>query len=105
MPKFLFRTLGISHLVSCLHAHQQNRAAEQKHGHIVDMGLALLVHASMLLKYWYHTFLTATHLINCTPTKILDYDTPIHRLLGVTSNYSNMRVFGCACWPSLRPYN
>jgi hypothetical protein len=30
---------------------------------------------------------------------------PIHRLLGAKPDYSNLRVFGCACWPNLRPYN
>jgi hypothetical protein len=47
----------------------------------------------------------ATHLINHTPTKLLDYDTPLHCLLGATPDYSNLRVFGCACWPNLRLYN
>jgi hypothetical protein len=59
----------------------------------------------MPLKYWDQAFLTATHLINHTPTKILDYDTPIHHLLGATPDYTNMRTFGCACWPNLQPYN
>jgi hypothetical protein len=44
-----FRTLGIIHLVSCPHAHQQNDAAERKHRHIVEMGLTLLAHATMPL--------------------------------------------------------
>jgi hypothetical protein len=39
------------------------------------------------------------------PTKLLAYDTPIHCLLGATPDYSNLQVFGCACWPNLRPYN
>jgi hypothetical protein len=47
----LFHTLGIAHCVSCPHAHQQNGAAEQKHRHIVEMGLALLANASMPLKF------------------------------------------------------
>jgi hypothetical protein len=46
-----FCTLGITHLVSCPHAHQQNGATERKHRHIVEMGLALHAHASMPLKY------------------------------------------------------
>jgi hypothetical protein len=100
-----FCTIGVSHHVSCPHAHQQNGAAEHKHRHIVEMRLALIANASMPLKFWDQAFLMATHLINCTPTKILDHDTPLHRLLGVTPNYSNLRVFGCACWPNLRPYN
>jgi hypothetical protein len=69
------------------------------------MGLALLAQSSMSLKYWDQAFLTAVHLINRTPTKLLDYDTPIHCLNGSTPDYSNHRVFGCACWPNLRPYN
>jgi hypothetical protein len=100
-----FRTIGITHLVSCPYAHQQNGVAERKHRHIVEMGLSLLANASMPLKFWDQAFLTATHLINRTPTKLLDYDTPLHRLLGATPDYSNLRIFGCACWPNLRPYN
>jgi uncharacterized membrane protein YgcG len=46
-----FRSVGISHQVSCPHTHQQNGAAERKHRHIVEMGLALLAHACMPLKY------------------------------------------------------
>jgi hypothetical protein len=71
----------------------------------VEVGLALLAHASMPLKYRDEVFLTVTYLINCTPTKLLAYDTPLHKLLGATPNYSIFRVFGCACWPNLRPYN
>src|SRR6185312_1310223 len=46
-----FERVGISHLVSCPHAHQQNGAAERKHRHIIEVGLALLAHASIPLKY------------------------------------------------------
>jgi IS30 family transposase len=100
-----FHSIGITHLVSCPHAHQQNGVAECKHHHIIDMGLVLLANASMPLKYWDQTFLTATHLINRTPSKLLNYDTPLHRLLGAQLDYSTLRVFGCACWPNLHPYN
>jgi hypothetical protein len=46
-----FHTIGITHRVSCPHMHQQNGVAEQKHRHIVEMGLSLLANASMSLKY------------------------------------------------------
>jgi hypothetical protein len=42
----LFHKVGIAHQVSCPHTHQQNGVAERKHHHIVEMGLALLAHAS-----------------------------------------------------------
>jgi histone deacetylase 1/2 len=46
-----FQKVGITHHVSCPHAHQQNGSAERKHRHIVEVGLSLLANASMPLKY------------------------------------------------------
>jgi hypothetical protein len=50
-------------------------------------------------------FLATTYLINRTPTKTLSYETSIDKLLGAKPDYSSRRVFGCAYWPNLRPYN
>ena len=91
--------------MSCPHAHQQNGAAERKHRHIVEVGLSLLAHASIPLKFWDEAFLAATYLINRTPTKVLNFSTPFETLLHEKPDYSMLRVFGCACWPNLRPYN
>jgi hypothetical protein len=99
-----FHKVGISHEVSCPHTHQQNGAVEHKRRHIVEMALVLLAHSSMPLKYWGEVFHAVVYLINCTP-RLLSYDTPLHRLLGATPDYSSLRVFGCACWPNLRSYN
>jgi hypothetical protein len=46
-----FTQIGISHQVSCPHTHQQNGVVECKLGHIVEVGLSLLTHAHMPLKY------------------------------------------------------
>jgi hypothetical protein len=53
----LFQAQGISHHVSCPHAHQQNGSTERKHRHIVEVGLALLANAHMPLKFWMKPFL------------------------------------------------
>jgi hypothetical protein len=66
--------------VSCPYAHQQNGSADRKYRHIVEVGLSLLAHASMPLKYWDEAFLAATYLINLLPTKILDFSSPLERL-------------------------
>jgi histone deacetylase 1/2 len=100
-----FEKVGITHHVSCPHAHQQNGAAERKHRHIVEVGLALLAHALMPLKFWHKAFLAATYLINRIPSKVIDYMTPLERLFNQTPDYSSLRIFGCACYPNLRPYN
>jgi histone deacetylase 1/2 len=100
-----FQRTGISHRVSCPHTSQQNGIAKRKHRHLVETGLALLAHSSLPLRFWDEAFLTACYLINRMPTPVLNQDTPVHRLLKIQPDYSFLRVFGCACWPSLRKYN
>jgi histone deacetylase 1/2 len=100
-----FQKLGISHHVSCPHTHQQNGAAERKHRHIVETGLTLLAHASVPFRFWSDAFVTACFLINRLPTRLLHMKTPLEILLHETPDYSFFKVFGCACWPHLRPYN
>ena len=100
-----FQKIGISHQVSCPHAHQQNGSAERKHHHIVEVGLALLANASRPLKFWDESFLTAIHLINIMPSRVTQMKTPMELLLGHKPSYERLRIFGCAFWPNLRPYN
>jgi histone deacetylase 1/2 len=92
-----FQKRGISHQVSCPHAHQQNDSAERKHRHIVEVGLALLASASMPLKFWGEAFLTATYLINLLPSKVINFSTPAELLLKQKPDYNALRIFGCAC--------
>ena len=49
--------------------------------------------------------MAATYLINRTPSRVIDFFTPLYRLFHDKPNYSFLRIFGCACWPNLRPYN
>lgn len=71
----------------------------------VEVGLALLANAHMPLKFWDEAFLTATYLINILPTRVLDLKTATEVLLKTKPDYSSLRIFGCACWPNLRPFN
>ena len=59
----------------------------------------------MPLKFWDEAFLTAVHIINMLPSRVINSETPMERLLHVKPDYTSLRVFGCACWPNLRPYN
>ena len=59
----------------------------------------------MPLKFWDEAFLTATYLINRVPSRTIQNSTPFKSLFKQESDYSTLRVFGCACWPNLRPYN
>jgi histone deacetylase 1/2 len=72
---------------------------------MVEVGLALLANASMPLKFWDEAFLTTTHLINMFPSKVINHETPMECLLQKTPDYASLRIFGCAYWPNLRPFN
>jgi hypothetical protein len=78
---------------------------ERKHIHIVDLGLTLLCHASLPLKFWDYAFLTAVYLINRFLTASLHNAIPCTILFKQTPDYYFLQVFGCACFPLLRPYN
>jgi hypothetical protein len=90
-----FQKLGISHRVSCPHTHQQNGVAERKHRHIVETGLTLLAHASVLFCYWSDASTIACFLINRFPTRLLHMKTPFELLLHETPDYTFLKVFGC----------
>jgi histone deacetylase 1/2 len=83
-----FADIGISHRVSCPHTHQQNGTAERKHRHIVETGLTLLAHASVPFHFWSDAFSTACFLINRLPSRVINMQTPLERLLGETRKYA-----------------
>ena len=104
-PQHFFYKLGILHHVFCPYKHQQNCAAERKHRHLVETGLTLLAHASFPFRFWSDAFFTTCYLINRLPTRVLNMKTPLEILFQEIPDYTFLKVFGCACWPHLRPYN
>ncbi|OMP03343.1 Reverse transcriptase, RNA-dependent DNA polymerase [Corchorus capsularis] len=47
---------------------------------------------------------TSSYLINRMPTPILNHKSPFQVLFAKDPNYTKLRVFGCLCFPWLRPY-
>jgi len=78
--------------VSCSYAHQQNGSAKCKHRHIVEVGLSLLAHASMPLKFWDEALITAMYLINRLPSKVINNETPLERLHNQQPDYTMLRT-------------
>ena len=64
--------------------------------------------------YWYplmflnlsggEAVLTAVYTINRTPSSVTHNLSPYERLYGVCPDYSNLRVFGSACFVMLQPH-
>ena len=94
---------GIVHRKSCPYTSQQNGLAERKLRHILETGLTLLAHSHLSNRYWVDAFLTAVYIINRLPTPILDHMSPFLKLYNKEPDYNNLRVFGCLCYPLLRP--
>ncbi|KAG8500188.1 hypothetical protein CXB51_004156 [Gossypium anomalum] len=95
---------GILHRLSYPHTSEQNGVAERKHRHIVETGLTLLAQATLPMMYWGYAFCSAVHLINRLPTPVLQSQSPYQALYGKEPTYDHLRVFGCCCFPYLRPF-
>ena len=103
--KTVFETHGIQHLVSPPYKPQHIASAERRHRHIVETGLTILHRALLHLSLWSFAFKTALYLINRLPTPILQNKSPFECLFHSSPNYSKLKIFGCLCYPWLRPYN
>ncbi|KAM1171421.1 hypothetical protein ACFX2G_022146 [Malus domestica] len=99
---FLARN-GISHQYSCPHTPEQNGCVERKHRHLTETARTLLVSSRVPHKFWVEAFATALYLINRLPISRLD-TSPWELLFRRPPDYSKLKVFGCSCYPWLKPY-
>jgi hypothetical protein len=95
---------GIVYRKTCPYTSPQNGIAERKLRHILETGLTLLAHAHLSNKHWHDSFLTVVHVINRLPTATLHQLSPYEKLYNQPPDYTKLRVFGCLCYPLLRPY-
>ncbi|KAG8480129.1 hypothetical protein CXB51_025342 [Gossypium anomalum] len=72
---------------------------------IVETGLSMLAHASMPLIYWSDAFANGVYLLNRLPSRAINHATPYGKSFKTKPDYTFLRVFGCLCFPNLRPYN
>lgn len=100
-----FQKLGIQVRFSCPYSHQQNGLVERKHQHITEVGLSHLAHSSLPMQFWWLAFQASMNLINVIPIPVLKYSSPYKSLYNLDPDYQMLKVFGCACYLFLRPYN
>ncbi|KAM1099692.1 hypothetical protein ACFX15_006016 [Malus domestica] len=96
---------GINHQISCPHTPEQNGLAERKHRHIIETSITLLQTASLPAQFWSFACQVAVYLINRMPTSTLNNKSPFELLFHSIPDIIHLRIFGCSCFPLLRPYN
>ena len=67
--------------------------------------MSMMFEAHLPHSLWVEALFTANFLTNLVPTSVHDkVSTPFEKLNGNAHMYTALRVFGCACYPYLRPY-
>jgi hypothetical protein len=73
----------------------QNGKAEHIFRSINNVIRTLLIQASLPGRYWAEGLHTATYLLNCLPSKMIQAACPHLALFGSALSYEHLRVFGC----------
>ena len=87
--------------LSCPYTSPQNGKAERMLRTINNSIRTLLIQASMPPSYWAEALATATYLLNRRPSTSVHNFIPFQILHHKVPDYSNLRVFGCLCYPNL----
>lgn len=97
---FLQQKCIVSHR-SCPYTPQQNRVAERKNRHLLDITRTLLLESSVPSKLWIEALSTAIYLINQLSSQVLNFDSPYYHLHHKSFSYHDLHTFGCVCFINL----
>ncbi|XP_056695786.1 uncharacterized protein [Spinacia oleracea] len=75
-----------------------NGRVERKHRSLLEIARALRFHSGLPKKFWEECVLTATHLINKPPSKVLNWKTPFEIMFHSVPVYERLMVFGSLCF-------
>ncbi|CAL9018518.1 unnamed protein product [Prunus brigantina] len=101
----IFHATSVVHETTCPQTPQQNGVAERKNRQILAAARALLLGASVPKRFWMDAVIYAVYLLNRLPSRVLDFQTPMHVLTHHVSASSMLtlspKVFGCVVYVHL----
>lgn len=100
----LFLSKGLIHQRIIPDNPQQNGRVERKHMHLFETSRALRIHANLPIKFWDECLLTATYIINCMPSYVLNWKSTYEILMKKSPDYTSFRVVGCLCYFAKKMY-
>jgi len=89
---------GILHQTSCPGTPPQNGVVERKNRHLLEVARSLMYTMNVPKFLWSEAVMTATHLINRMPSRVLGMKTPYEMLCGKNEFVVPPKVFGCTCF-------
>lgn len=69
--------------------------------HLLNVARSLLFQSSLPLKFWSECVLTATYLINKTPSSVLNARSPYELVYGFYRVISHLRIIGSLCFATV----
>lgn len=99
---FNLTSSDIHHQMPCPNTHSQNGRAERKHGHMTEMGLALLFHSCVPICDWIDAF---SYITNQLPALLHGGISPFEILHGKPPFYTNFHPFGSKVYSYLCDYD
>jgi histone deacetylase 1/2 len=86
--------------LSCPYTSPQNGKAERAIRTLNDITRTLLFQAHMSSPYWAEALAAATFLLNRRPSQAIGFRIPYTLLHNKSVSFSDLRVFGCLCYPN-----
>ena len=93
---------GIHKELTAPYTLQQNGVVERKNRTVVEMSRSLLKGKGLPNNFWTETVSTVIYLLNISPTKAVQNQTPYEVWRGRKPRVSHLRVFGCIAYDLIK---